>query len=111
MAWLVIEFMSPELASAISLGEEARYSTSSDLWSLGVIAYLILSGRETKGDWTGTGRGLGVDRDEPEWGVLDLCPYACLHAGRPPFRGMDGSLDSNGLNRQRANLNTVLALV
>lgn len=38
------EFMSPELAEALASGEEVSYDKRCDMWSLGVIIYMILSG-------------------------------------------------------------------
>lgn len=36
--------MPPELAEALASGEEVAYDKRCDIWSLGIIIYMILSG-------------------------------------------------------------------
>lgn len=77
--------MSPEIARAVTENQpEVHYGKSCDVWSLGVIVYMIISGIL----WSS------------KHGTDESC------AGKPPFEGDFGSM-TDLQNEQRLHENTV----
>jgi serine/threonine protein kinase len=69
--------MPPELAEALASGEEVAYDKRCDIWSLGVIIYMILSGVYGRG--APLSGALDVETIEVRWTALAfsahvLCP-------------------------------------